>query len=133
MKTMKPAGTQHDKGLGFDGAESMPKSRVSKDLHKNQWSGHLNDGRTVNMGRGPTTGNDGSCHHAGYADAGRKPPTSAVPAVPKQGSVRDNINRGAQVRNPGGTRKFEPSAGQNYTGNADRINAGRGPTKGNQQ
>jgi hypothetical protein len=38
----------------------------------------------------------------------------------------------AQVRNPGGTRAFDPSSGQNYKGNADKINVGRGPTKGNQ-
>jgi hypothetical protein len=44
----------------------------------------------------------------------------------------DYINGGAQVRTPGGTRKFEPKAGQNYSGNADSINMGRGPTKGNQ-
>jgi hypothetical protein len=55
-----------------------------------------------------------------------------VPALPAQGSTRDSINRGAQVRTPGGTRKFEPSATQNYSGNPDKINVGRGPTKGNQ-
>ena len=33
---------------------------------------------------------------------------------------------------PGGTRDFMPKAGQNYKGNADKINCGRGPTKGNQ-
>ena len=37
-----------------------------------------------------------------------------------------------QVRTPGGTRAFDPSQGQNYKGNADKINVGRGPTKGNQ-
>ena len=39
----------------------------------------------------------------------------------------------AQVRTPGGTRAFEPSATQNYKGNADKMNVGRGPTKGNQR
>jgi hypothetical protein len=29
--------------------------------------------------------------------------TAATPKLPAQGSVRDNINRGSQVRNPGGT------------------------------
>ena len=122
-----------ESGLKFDGAEAMAPQKSSTKFAKNQWSGHSNDGREVNMGRGPTKGNDGSCHHAGYADAGKKPPTSAVPAVPKQGSVRDSINRGSQVRTPGGTRSFEPSATQNYKGNPDRQNVGRGPTKGNQQ
>jgi len=37
-----------------------------------------------------------------------------------------------QVRTPGGTRAWTPSAGQNYKGNADSINVGRGPTKGNE-
>jgi hypothetical protein len=45
----------------------------------------------------------------------------------------DAINGGAQVRTPGGTRTFDPRAGQNYRGNADEINMGRGPTKGNAQ
>ncbi|CAB4166169.1 hypothetical protein UFOVP849_19 [uncultured Caudovirales phage] len=124
--------TQSDKGLKFDGAEAMSPGRVSRDLHKNQWSGHLNDGRLVQMGQQPNRkGNDGSCHHAGYAKEGKMPPTSAVPSLPAQGSVRDNINRGTQHR--GGGREFAPSAGQNYKGNPDRINSGRGPTKGNQQ
>ena len=45
----------------------------------------------------------------------------------------DYINGGHQVRTPGGTRAWEPKAGQNYNGNPDRINAGAGPRKGNQQ
>jgi hypothetical protein len=125
--------TQSDKGLGFDGAEVVARRDSGKKFAHNQWSGHSNDGRTMNMGRGPVKGNDGSCHHSGMAQAGKKPPTSAVPAVPKQGSVRDSINRGPQVRNPGGTRAFDPKCCDNYNGNPDRMNAGRGPTKGNQQ
>jgi hypothetical protein len=82
----------------------------------------------IDKGRGPTKGNMG-CDIEGPAC----PPYSAVPSLPKQGSVRDNINRGAQVRTPGGTRPFDPKAGQNYRGNADSINMGRGPTKGNAQ
>jgi hypothetical protein len=123
--------TQSDKGLGFDGAEIVSARKPSQSVKKNQWSGHSNDGREVNMGRGPTKGNDGKCSHSGMAHAGKMPPTSALPAVPAQGSVRDNINRGTQQR--GGGREFMPSATQNYRGNPDRINSGRGPTKGNQQ
>jgi hypothetical protein len=123
--------TQSDKGLGFDGAAEVAAKKPSQSVKKNQWSGHSNDGREVNMGRGPTKGNDGKCHHSGMAHAGKMPPTSAVPAVPAQGSTRDNINRGTQQR--GGGREFMPSATQNYKGNPDRINSGRGPTKGNQQ
>ena len=85
----------------------------------------------INKGRGPTVGNKSD-------DDGSYPDARVVPALPKQGSVRDNINRGAQVRQSGGgrfpgTRPFAPSAGQNYKGNADSINMGRGPTKGNQR
>jgi hypothetical protein len=127
------AKTQSDQGLKFDGAEVMSQNRSNK-FRGNQWSGHSNDGRLVQMGQQPNRkGNDGACHHSGYADSGRKPMTAALAAVPPQGSVRDNINRGPQVRNPGGTRAFAPSATQNYKGNPDMINAGRGPRKGNQQ
>jgi len=127
------AKTQSDTTLKFDGAEKMSQNRENK-FRGNQWSGHSNDGRLVQMGQTPNRkGNDGSCHHSGYADSGKKPMTAALPSVPAQGSVRDSINRGAQVRNPGGTRKFEPSATSNYNGNPDRINAGRGPRKGNSQ
>lgn len=114
-------------GKGYSRGTGASKGQV------NQWSGHLNDGRTVNMGRGPTTGNDGSCHHSGMPMSGHKPSVASVPSLPKQGSVRDNINRGPQVRTPGGTRAFDPKAGQNYKGDPNRINVGRGPTKGNQQ
>ena len=91
---MKPAGTQTDKNMDFDGMQSMAPSRSSK-YQTNHWSGHSNDGRLVNKGRGPTVA----------GQTGKKTPgtVGGVPAVPKQGSVRDNINRGSQVRNPGGT------------------------------
>ena len=63
----------------------------------------------------------------------KKPPTSSVPAFERAMKSSDSINGGPQVRTPGGTREFAPSAGQNYRGNPDRINEGRGPTKGNAQ
>ena len=91
---MKHAATQSDMNMNFDGMESMKVSRSSK-YQTNQWSGHSNDGRLVNKGRGPTVA----------GQTGHKTPgtVGGVPAVPKQGSVRDNINRGSQTRNPGGT------------------------------
>jgi len=123
--------TQSDQGLKFDGAELMSQNRSNK-FRGNQWSGHSNDGRLVQMGQQPNRkGNDGSCHHSGMGQGGKTPPTSALPSVPAQGSIRDNINRGTQHR--GGGRSFEPSATQNYKGNPDMINAGRGPRKGNAQ
>jgi hypothetical protein len=134
---MKPAGTQKDMNLEFSGIGAGPKKGSSRFAH-NQWSGHSNDGRTVNYGRGPTKGNDGMCHNPGTPassvtkDRGQRPPVSAVPAVPAQGSVRDNINRGHQTRNPGGTRPWAPSAEQNYRGNPDKIRVGQsgGPDYG---
>jgi len=130
---MKPAGTQTDKNMDFDGMAQTGTGRVNQKMHTNAWSGHMNDGRLVNKGRGPTTGNMG-CGAPGQKgatasvtkDSFRAAPTSSTPAVPKQGSVRDNINRGAQVRNPGGTRDWMPSAGQNYKGNPDKIRIGQG-------
>jgi hypothetical protein len=122
--------TQSDHNMNFDGMESMAPSRSTK-FSGNMYSGKQDPNKTINKGRGPTKGNDGTCHHAGFAASTCGPITAGVPAVPAQGSTRDNINRGAQVRTPGGTRKFEPSATQNYSGNPDKINMGRGPTKGN--
>ena len=129
MKTMKPAATQRDTGLAFDGAETMTTPKVSRNYHRNQWSGHLNDGRLVQMNQQPNrTGNDGSCHHSGMAQTGTKPPTMPTRGRP---SNMDSINMGSGPR--GGGRSFEPAAKGNYRGNSDRINAGRGPTRGNQQ
>ena len=128
---MKPAKTQTDVGLGFDGAAGTGVNRAPNRFAKNQWSGHSNDGREVNFGRGPTKGNDGMCHNPGTPsssvtrDPARRPPTSATPGLPAQGSVRDNINRGAQVRTPGGTRDWMPSKTQNYRGNPDQIRMGQ--------
>lgn len=126
---MKPASTQTDRNLNFDGIGEGPK-KGSNRFAGNKWSGHSNDGREVNFGRGPTRGNTG-CGAPGQKgatasvtqDSYRAAPTSAVPSVPAQGSVRDNINRGAQVRNPGGTRDWMPSKTQNYKGNPDQIRA----------
>lgn len=124
MKMMKPNPvTQSDTGLGFDGAEAQTTGRVSRHLNHNQWSGHLNDGRLVQMNQQPNrTGNDGSCGHSGYADTGRKPPTMATKGRP--GNM-DSMNMGPGPRG-GGKSVTRP-------GNMDRINAGSGPRKGNQQ
>ena len=120
---MKKAYDQNS-SMDFEIGSSATQKSSTKFAH-NQWSGHSNDGRLVQMGQQPNRrGNDGSCGHAGYADRGRKPPTSALPAVPAQGSVRDSINRGSQVR---GQSMAMPTRGRTD------FNAGRGPTKGNDQ
>ena len=114
-----------DQGLGFDGAGRESTGSVRGSVHTNKWSGHMNDGRLVNKGRGPTVGNNAQCDtpkNLGASvtkDADRRPPTSSVPSVPAQGSVRDNINRGSQVRGSGMTQVKKPS-------NPDSIRVGQG-------
>ena len=115
--------TQTDSNMNFDGMEKIAPKHSTKYM-TNHHTGYMNDGRLVNKGRGPTVGNTSNDKTPGTA--------GGVPSVPAQGSVRDNINRGSQVRTPGGTRTWDPKAGQNYKGNPDSINMGRGPTKGNQ-
>lgn len=114
-----------DANLASDGMATGSSQRATKGRYAYNQHGGAAEG---NFGRGPTKGNHGTLS----GSASCTPPVSAVPTLPAQGSIRDSINRGHQVRNPGGTRSFEPSAGQNYKGNPDMINAGRGPTKGNQ-
>jgi hypothetical protein len=87
----------------------------------------MNDGRLVQKAQAPNrTGNDGSCDmprnlsRSVTKDSDRKPMTSPTPKLPAQGSVRDNINRGHQVRTPGGTRMAKSPA------NPDKIRIGQG-------
>jgi hypothetical protein len=128
---MKPnSTTQSDTNLNFDGMEKIAPKHGTKYM-TNHHTGTMNDGKLINKGRGPTVGNKSDDDRT-YPDA------RVVPTLPKQGSIRDNINRGPQVRYSGGgrfpeTRTWDPSATQNYKGNIDSINAGRGPTKGNQK
>ena len=112
--------TQSDHNMNFDGMESMAPSRSTK-FSGNMYSGKQDPNKTINKGRGPTVGN----HGTQTADASCRPPTSAVPALPAQGSVRDSINRGSQVRTPGGVKQM-PALGR------VKFDCGRGPTKGNQ-
>jgi hypothetical protein len=112
--------TQSDMNLNFDGMEAHAPQHSTK-FSGNMYSGRQDPNKTINKGRGPTVGNHGTL----AGDASCKPPVSAVPGLPKQGSVRDSINRGSQVRTPGGT-KAMPKTGQ------VKFDCGRGPTKGNQ-
>jgi hypothetical protein len=126
---MKPnSTTQSDANLNFDGMEKMAPSRSMK-YCGNQHSGRQNPDALVNKGRGPTVGNK--------SDDGPTYPDARV--MPKITPGKDMFPGSAnpQVRSSGGgrfpeTRAFAPSAGQNYKGNPDKINMGRGPTKGNQ-
>ena len=117
--------TQMDQGLGFDGAGRESTGKVRGGVHVNKFTGYMNDGRLVNRGRGPTVGNHG-CENPSRAgastsvtkDAYNCPPTSGMPKLPAQGSVRDSINRGSQVRGSGMTAVKRPS-------NPDSIRVGQ--------
>lgn len=130
MTTARTASWQYDSmnlAAGMDNKDHPSYKALSK-YSGNPSKSPAGSPDHIDKGRGPTKGNMG-CGIEGPAC----PPYSAVPALPAQGTVRDNINRGAQVRTPGGTRSWDPKAGQNYKGNPDMINSGRGPTKGNAQ
>ena len=117
---MKPARTQTDTNMDFDGMARVGQTYLSK-YHTNAWSGHANDGRLVNKGRGPTVGNqcyEGVGGPSVTKDKGQYPPVASVPSVPRQGSVRDAINRGSQYRGQGGTAVKKPS-------NPDSIRVGQ--------
>lgn len=121
---MKPASTQLDKGLQFDGIGQGPSKGSTKYAH-NKWSGHSNDGRLVQKAQAPNRrGNNGSCDTPKNLaanvtkDTDRKPMTSPLPSLPAQGSIRDNINRGQQYRGVGGTVVKKP-------GSPDKIRDGQ--------
>ena len=114
---------------GFNAATGTSSPGFSRGTSKYSGNQHTktNPDALINVGRGPTKGNQD--YDAGQG-AHREPPTAGVP---NYAPGREYISGGAQVRTPGGTRAWAPAAGQNYKGNADKINVGRGPTKGNQQ
>jgi hypothetical protein len=49
----------------------------------------------------------------------------------KAGTTGDQAGPSTAAGRELGKRSWEPSAGQNYRGNADKINEGLGPRKGN--
>jgi hypothetical protein len=134
---MKNRSTQSDTNMDFDGMARTGTGRVNQKMMTNQWSGHMNDGREVNFGRGPTRGNMG-CGKPGQPgatksvtmDSYRDAPTTKT--VPSTKINADRINAGAQVRTPGGTRSWDPKCEQNYAGNPDKIRMGQtgGPAYG---
>lgn len=113
-----------------DYAEGMDNDQHPSYKALSKYSGNQHGGAAEgNFGRGATKGNTGSTANSGP----KKPTASSVPAFERAKGPSDSINAGGQVRTPGGIREFAPSAGQNYKGNPDKINSGRGPTKGNSQ
>jgi hypothetical protein len=112
-----------DANLDFDGMTGNGVNRSANRFAGNQHT-KTNSDALINKGRGPTKGNQDFRTQGGPSatkDAYRAAPTAGVPSTTKTKNP-DYINGGAQVRTPGGTRSWEPSAGQNYRGNADRIN-----------
>jgi hypothetical protein len=108
-------------GLAYNGQGGDGYSRNnSAKVQTNQHTGYMNDGRLVNKGRGPTVGNKSSKS------------TPGTDSMPSLQTGKEMFTSTTQVRTPGGTRSWDPVCGQNYRGNADKINMGRGPTKGNQ-
>jgi hypothetical protein len=121
--------TQSDMNLDFAGMKGDGVNRGANKFAGNQHAGVQNPNKMFNEKRGPTVGNK-SDDDSTYPDAAVVPkfttgkemfPGSANPQVRESGGGRFK-----------GTRAFEPAMGQNYKGNADKINFGRGPTKGNQ-
>ena len=124
--------TQSDRGLEFDGVGQGPARGSTKYKH-NHWSGHSNDGRLVNypgqqrdgaMASQPRKDQGPSVTKDRFREAPYRAGSGARPANP------DAINVGGQVRNPGGTRSWEPRAGQNYRGNPDSIRVGQSGGEG---
>jgi hypothetical protein len=114
-----------DANLASNGQDNN--SRITTKTTK--YSGNQHGGPAGgNYGRGPTVGNKGNT-----VEGPAKPPTDSLPNFQSYMKKSDSLNFGPGPRTPGGTRSFDPKAGQNYKGNADQINMGRGPTKGNAQ
>lgn len=117
--------------MKYNPATSTSSEGFSRGTNKFAGNHHMktNPNAMINKGRGPTVGNK-SDDDSTYPDAR---------SLPKVNPGKDMFPASAnpQVRTSGGgrfptTRAWEPSAGQNYKGNADRMNVGRGPTKGNE-
>ena len=124
---MKPAKDQKDSSLYADGMSGQGYSR--KDLYSGNQYGGINDGsKTINKGRGPTKGNQDmkpmNVGPSATKDAYRAAPTSGLPNTSKDvDMIKGSSN--PQVRNPGGTRSWDPKKGQNYIGNPDMIRIGQ--------
>lgn len=100
---------------GYNAATGTDNKGYSRGSDKYGGNHHTktNPDALINKGRGPTGGGT-AMPACGKEMFSGKPP------------VRQAVSDGA-------TRAWMPSAGQNYKGNPDKINEGRGPTKGNQR
>ena len=124
---------QKDRGLGFNGQDNASgQPAQAQGYGGNQQAGKTDPNKTFNFGRPASAlvGLTGTDAKKGPAKA---PTTKTVPNFKAAMGANDSLNFGKQERTPGGTRSFDPSATQNYKGNIDAINVGRGPTVGNKQ
>jgi|LakMenE01Jun11ns_1017448.scaffolds.fasta_scaffold9939021_5 hypothetical protein len=111
------------KGDGIFYAEGPGFSRGSDKFSHNQWGGKQNPNKLINEGRGPTKGNNDhkpmNVGPSATKDGYRPVPMCHEPKV-QQG--KEMFTGHTQVRNPSGTRSWDPQKGQNYKGNPDKIN-----------
>jgi hypothetical protein len=133
MKTVTRSATnidqKGDRDLASDGMRNgSSQPAKAQGFGGNQQAGKTDPNKTFNFGRGPTVGMTGKIQ-----EGPAKAPTTSVPNFKAAMGANDKLNFGKQERTPGGTRSFEPSGTQNYKGNIDAMNVGRGPTKGNAQ
>ena len=100
---------------GFNAATgtSSPGFNRGTNKYAGNMNQHGNPDALINKGRGPTLG-------------GTAMPTTGKEMFTGKPQQRQAVGDGA-------TRAWDPKATQNYKGNADKINEGRGPTKGNQR
>ena len=112
--------------LYFAKDEGYSRNSKATKAQVNHHTGHMNDGRLVNKGRGPTKGNtDQPASRVGppaTKDSFRQPPTHVGVTERTYPKNIDSQHYGKQERTPGGTRAWDPKKGQNYNGNADKIN-----------
>jgi len=123
---------QMDRGLGFEGLDNGSSQRATDNRwDHNQHAGKTDPNKTFNFGRGATVGNTGRTANEGP----KKPVAAGVPAfeAAKKKLFDGKFNAGGQKREHDGTRPWAPSATENYRGDINSINEGRGPTKGNKQ
>ena len=72
--------------FAYNGQMGDGVNRASNPYAKNAWSGHSNDGRTVNFGRGPTKGNASSAA-MDIGPSATKDPKKMTIATASQGGI----------------------------------------------
>jgi hypothetical protein len=123
-----------DANLDFDGMTGNGVNRAPNRFAGNQHA-KTNSDALINKGRGPTKGNQDHRVTGGPSatkDAYRAAPHTSEASGREYPKNIDSISYGKQERTPGGTRPWDPKAGQNYSGNPDMIRIGQsgGPNYG---